>query len=120
MEKNVIDIYGIKNCDTMKKAFRWLDENQIEYTFHDYKKEGVDSAKAKEWIDLLGWENVINKRGTTWRKLEDDVKNNMDNEKAVQVIIDQPSMIKRPLLSANNRVYLGFSPETYSDTLLKK
>ena len=104
----------------MKKAFRWLDENQIEYTFHDYKKEGVDSAKAKEWIDLLGWENVINKRGTTWRKLEDDVKNNMDNEKAVQVIIDQPSMIKRPLLSANNRVYLGFSPETYSDTLLKK
>jgi Spx/MgsR family transcriptional regulator len=114
----MVDIYGIKNCDTMKKAFRWLDENCIEYHFHDYKKETIETATAKYWIEELGWENVINKRGTTWRKLDEETKNTMDNETAIQTIINQPSMIKRPLMALNNTVYLGFNADYYAEHLL--
>ncbi|MBD5772261.1 ArsC family reductase [Marinomonas colpomeniae] len=114
----MVDIYGIKNCDTMKKAFRWLDENCIEYHFHDYKKETIETTTAKSWIEELGWENVINKRGTTWRKLDEETKNTMDNETAIQTIINQPSMIKRPLMALNNTVYLGFNADDYAEHLL--
>ena len=114
----MIEIYGIKNCDTMKKAFRWLDDNNVEYRFHDYKKEGLNSSMAKAWIDQLGWEKVINKRGTTWRKLDEDTKNSMNNEKAIQTIVDQPSMIKRPLLIQSDAIYLGFNIEEYAQKLL--
>ncbi|SBS28613.1 Regulatory protein Spx [Marinomonas spartinae] len=109
----MVDIYGIKNCDTMKKAFHWLDENNIEYTFHDYKKEGVNETQAKQWLEELGWENIINKRGTTWRKLDDKTKDTMNNELALQTIQDQPSIIKRPLLIKNNEIILGFKPSDY-------
>ncbi|SBS27753.1 Regulatory protein Spx [Marinomonas spartinae] len=109
----MVDIYGIKNCDTMKKAFHWLDENNIEYTFHDYKKEGVNETQAKQWLEQLGWENIINKRGTTWRKLDDKTKDTMNNELALQTIQDQPSIIKRPLLIKNNEIILGFKPSDY-------
>jgi Spx/MgsR family transcriptional regulator len=114
----MIEIYGIKNCDTMKKAFRWLDDNNVEYRFHDYKKEGLDVSMAKTWLDQLGWEKLINKRGTTWRKLDEDSKNSMDNEKAIQTIVDQPSMIKRPLLIQKDAIYLGFNREEYAQKLL--
>ncbi|MBJ7538389.1 ArsC family reductase [Marinomonas transparens] len=114
----MIKIYGIKNCDTMKKAFRWLDDNKIEYVFHDYKKDGLDESKAKAWIEQLGWETVINKRGTTWRKLEDDVKISMDNEKAVATIVNQTSMIKRPLIEVSDQLILGFNTEDYSKHLI--
>ena len=114
----MVDIYGIKNCDTMKKAFHWLDENHIEYHFHDYKKETIEAATAKAWIEELGWENVINKRGTTWRKLDEETKNKMNNEAAIQTIINQPSMIKRPLMTLNNTVYLGFNADDYAERLL--
>lgn len=115
----MITIFGIKNCDTMKKAFRWLDENNIEYHFHDYKKAGVDEIMAKAWIDLLGWENIINKRGTTWRKLDDEVKSTIDSEKAVNLMLAQPSIIKRPLLQLEETKYLlGFNSEEYAKKLL--
>ncbi|PYF78627.1 arsenate reductase [Marinomonas alcarazii] len=115
----MITIFGIKNCDTMKKAFRWLDDNNLEYHFHDYKKAGVDETLAKTWVEALGWENVINKRGTTWRKLDDEVKNTIDSEKAVNIMLAQPSIIKRPLLMLDNSEFLlGFSSEEYAEKLL--
>ncbi|KZN12799.1 ArsC family reductase [Marinomonas sp. TW1] len=114
----MLNIYGIKNCDTMKKAFRWLDEHQVEYQFHDYKKEGVNAELAATWVAKLGWEAVINKRGTTWRKLTDDVKENMNESNAVALMLEQPSVIKRPLIVKNDDVYLGFNAEQYTQTLL--
>lgn len=107
------NIFGIKNCDTMKKAFKWLDENGVEYDFHDYKKEGVDEAVLRQALCAHGWENVINRRGTTWRKLPDDVKNSMDETAAISVAIDNPSIVKRPLLVHQDNVYLGFKAEDY-------
>lgn len=109
----MVDIYGIKNCDTMKKAFRWLDDNKIEYRFHDYKKEGVEETLAKQWLEQLGWEEIINKRGTTWRKLDEETKAAMNNELALKTIMEQPSMIKRPLLIKNNEITLGFKEPDY-------
>ncbi|MFT2097106.1 ArsC family reductase [Marinomonas sp. 2405UD66-6] len=114
----MIDIYGIKNCDTMKKAFRWLEEHKVEYRFHDYKKEALEAETAKAWIDKLGWESVINKRGTTWRKLDEETKSSMNNELAVETVINQPSMIKRPLIMANGEIHLGFNSDEYSQKLL--
>ena len=110
----MIKIFGIKNCDTMKKAFRWLDDNNLEYSFHDYKKEGLDEATAKAWVDELGWENIINKRGTTWRKLDEETKGTMDNNNAVHIMMTQPSIIKRPLLVVKESIYLGFDAENYA------
>ncbi|TYL47229.1 ArsC family reductase [Marinomonas sp. IMCC 4694] len=114
----MIDIYGIKNCDTMKKAFRWLDEQQIEYRFHDYKKEDLEETQAKLWVEEFGWESVINKRGTTWRKLDDSIKKAMSNDQAINIMIAQPSIIKRPILSKNGTTILGFTPVDYANNLL--
>lgn len=114
----MIRIYGIKNCDTMKKAFRWLEENNIDYQFFDYKKVGVDSELAEQWLTKLSWENLINKRGTTWRKLDDNKKETMDNPTALTTIIEQPSIIKRPLLIKDNEIILGFKAEEYAQKLL--
>lgn len=108
-------IYGIKNCDTMKKAFSWLDARGVDYTFHDYKKSGADSAVLKDAIKTHGWENVINRRGTTWRSLPDTVKESMDEIGAITAALENPSLIKRPLLVHNGKTYLGFSPETYNE-----
>ena len=118
METTMLEIYGIKNCDTMKKTFRWLDDHNIEYIFYDYKKEALEAVTAKAWIEKLGWESVINKRGTTWRKLDEETKNTMNNETAVQAIINHPSMIKRPLIVLNNNVFLGFNADDYAERLL--
>ncbi|MDB4837779.1 ArsC family reductase [Marinomonas sp.] len=114
----MIKIYGIKSCDTMKKAFHWLEENNIEFSFHDYKKAGLDATTANKWIQELGWENVINKRGTTWRKLDEETKSKMNNELAVETVIAQTSMIKRPLIIVNDNVHLGFKAGDYADLLL--
>jgi len=109
-----ITIYGIKNCDTMKKAFKWLEENGMEYVFHDYKKQGADLIALKQAIKEHGWETVINRRGTTWRQLSDDVQNSMNDKTALKIAEDNPSIIKRPLLIAGNKSHLGFKVETYS------
>ena len=109
----MITLYGIPNCDTMKKARKWLDEAGVEYQFHNYKKDGLDSALAEQWLSELGWEALINKRGTTWRQLTDEQKSGMDNESALAVMLDNPSIIKRPLLDTGSSKTLGFKAEQY-------
>ncbi|MFN3699961.1 MAG: ArsC family reductase [Alphaproteobacteria bacterium] len=116
----MIKIYGIKNCDTMKKAFRWLEENSVAYEFHDYKKSGADIAVLERAIQIHGWENVINRKGASWRALSDALKNGMNAQKAIAAAIDNPSLIKRPLLLWGEEILLGFSPEEYADCLLRQ
>ena len=106
-------IYGIKNCDTMKKAFKWMDANGVAYDFHDYKKQDIDKDILIAAIKVHGWENVINRRGTTWRKLPDDIKESMDEKKAVEQAAANPSMIKRPLLIQGDNILLGFDDIKY-------
>jgi len=108
-------IYGIKNCDTMKKAFKWLDANNIEYVFHDYKKQDVDENIIDQAIQEHGWENVINRRGTTWRQLPDGVKESMNDKNALTAAQNNPSIIKRPLLDHKNKTHLGFKADMYED-----
>ncbi|EOE4442654.1 ArsC family reductase [Providencia stuartii] len=108
-------MYGIKNCDTIKKARRYLEDNGINYQFHDYRVEGIDDALLSTLIAQLGWEVLVNKRGTTWRKLSDAEKNAVvDAESAKKVLLAEPAMIKRPILvSADNRYLVGFSADEY-------
>lgn len=115
---NTVYIYGIKNCDTMKKAFKWLEEEKIAYDFRDYKKGEFDADVARQAIDEHGWETVINKRGTTWRKLDDAEKENMDAEKALITAEKNPSLIKRPLVKYKNKTYVGFDQDTYQKEFL--
>ena len=113
----MIKIYGIKNCDTMKKAFNWLNNNHIEYVFHDYKKDGLDTDAFTRAIQQHGWEQVINRRGTTWRNLPDDLKNSASDTTALDLALENPSIVKRPLLVKGDNTALGFKPETYADFL---
>ena len=106
-------IYGIKNCDTMKKAMSWLTQNDIEFEFHDYRKDGLEANLLEQWISELGWEKVINKRGTTWRNLDDETKAMMDDNKALEQALAQPAMIKRPLLVHKAKITLGFKAAEY-------
>jgi arsenate reductase len=107
-------LYGIKNCDTMKKAWTWLDSHGVAYEFHDYKKAGVDRAKLEGWVRQLGWETLLNRSGTTFKKLPDEAKRDLNGAKAVELMLAQPSMIKRPVLEAGGKLYVGFRPETYA------
>ena len=107
-------IYGIKNCDTMKKARAWLESHGIEHEFHDYKTEGIDAAKLASWLKVAGWETLLNRAGTTFRKLPDAAKENLDERKAVKLMLEQPSMIKRPVLERGRSLLVGFSPEKYA------
>jgi Spx/MgsR family transcriptional regulator len=106
-------LYGIRNCDTMKKAWTWLDDNAVAYDFHDYKKQGIDRATLERWIDQLGWEPLLNRAGTTFRKLPEAERQHIDRDKAVRLMIEQPSMIKRPVLEAGGRLIVGFKPADY-------
>lgn len=106
-------MYGIKNCDTIKKARKWLDEQGIEFEFHDYKKDGLNETQLKVWVKELGWEALVNRRGTTWRKLPDDVKDNIDEASAIQVMLENTSIIKRPLLDTGKVKMLGFKADEY-------
>ena len=110
----MITVYGIKNCDTMKKAMKWLDDAGVDYQFHDYKKAGVPADQLDKWLDTLGWEQVINRRGTTWRKLDESLRDNMDKDAARSVILDNPSIVKRPLLDTGSELVLGFSADDYT------
>ena len=112
-----LTLFGIKNCDTMKKAMKWLDDNGVAYHFHDYKKEGVPEQRLRQWLEALGWETVINKRGTTWRKLDDAVKESMNTEKAITVATENPSIIKRPILQNDHFILAGFKADEWKDTL---
>jgi arsenate reductase (glutaredoxin) len=108
-----ITIYGIKNCDTMKKARTWLDQKGIDYTFHDYKASGIDRAHLEAWTDEMGWETVLNRAGTTFKKLDEADRQDLDRDKAIALMLAQPSMIKRPVLEANGALVIGFKPELY-------
>ncbi|MGJ4894296.1 MULTISPECIES: ArsC family reductase [unclassified Bradyrhizobium] len=109
-----ITIYGIKNCDTMKKARAWLDDHGVAYEFHDYKTAGIDKAKLKAWSDELGWEVLLNRAGTTFKKLPDADKNGLTESKAIALMLAQPSMIKRPVLDLGGRRVVGFKPDLYA------
>ncbi|MCA1438756.1 ArsC family reductase [Ensifer sp. IC4062] len=106
-------IYGIKNCDTMKKARSWLEGHGVAYRFHDYKAEGIDRAHLQRWCDEFGWETVLNRSGTTFRNLPEADKQDMTAEKAIELMLKQPSMIKRPVLDADGKLLVGFKPELY-------
>jgi arsenate reductase len=106
-------IYGIPNCGTMKKARAWLDEQGVEYDFHDYKKAGLDESVLRAWVAELGWEQLINKRGQMWRKLAPEVRDNLDEEGAIQVMLDTPSIIRRPVLDTGAARHVGFSEAQY-------
>ena len=109
-----VTVYGIKNCDTMKKARAWLDAHGIAYVFHDYKAAGVDAARLARWSREVGWETLLNRAGTTFRKLGDPQKSNLDERKALKLMAEQPSLIKRPVLENGSRLIVGFKPETYA------
>ncbi len=108
-------LYGISNCDTMKKARAWLDGRGIDYLFHDYKRAGLPETLARAWVAELGWEAVVNRRGTTWRRLPESVRASMDAESAVRVMIENPSIVRRPILDTGNARHPGFSPEQYQE-----
>ena len=108
-------LYGIRNCDTMKKAWTWLDQNKVAYDFHDYKKQGIDRARLEAWVKQLGWETLLNRSGTTFKKLPDADKQGLDEKKAIELMLAQPSMIKRPVLETDGRLYVGFKPGTYAE-----
>src|SRR5882762_4432003 len=117
--KEPMIVYGIKNCNTVKSAVLWLDKNNVEFEFHDYKKSGVTVAQLKEWCRQVGWESLVNKRGTTWRQLEETVQKNVINEKsAIALMIEKTSVIKRPLIEKNGEVLLlGFDEVAYKKAL---
>ncbi|AJI94990.1 ArsC family reductase [Yersinia ruckeri] len=114
-EKNTFSLYGIKNCDTIKKARRWLEENGVAYQFHDYRVDGLTDACLQDFIERLGWEVLLNTRGTTWRKLDENQRAAVvDAQSAKMLMLEYPAIIKRPLLeAANGAILLGFKPESY-------
>ena len=107
-------LYGIPNCDTMKKARSWLEAQRIDYEFHDYKKAGIERAKLEAWAGAVGWEVLLNRAGTTFRKLPEAAKANLTEGKAVKLMLEQPAMIKRPVLERGKTLLVGFSPEKYA------
>jgi len=109
-----VTIYGIKNCDTMKKAFAWLGARGVTYDFHDYKKVGVTNAQLTQWCRAAGWQAVLNRAGPTFRKLDDADKEALTQARAIALMIAQPSMIKRPILEAGGKLEIGFNPERYA------
>jgi arsenate reductase len=106
-------MYGIKNCDTIKKARAWLEQHRIAYDFHDYKSAGIDAGRVQAWCAEHGWEAVLNRSGTTFRQLPEGDKQNLDEEKAIALMLAHPSMIKRPVLDLGSRRLIGFKPEIY-------
>jgi len=113
----MVTMYGIANCDTIKKARRWLDENGVEYRFHDYRKDGIDKAQLQAWAGELGWENLLNRRGTTWRRLSDAERDGVNQARAIALLLQYPAMIKRPLLDSGSQRLLGFDARRYQQLL---
>ena len=111
-----VTLYGIRNCDTVKKARVWLEARGVAYAFHDYKVHGPTPAQLARWCDRLGWETVLNRAGTTFRKLADANKAGLDHDRAIALMLAQPSLIKRPLVEAGDALLLGFKPEVWDAT----
>ena len=113
----MVALYGIPNCDTMKKARAWLHAHGVDYRFHDYKREGLDEIRLRAWVAELGWEALVNRRGTTWRKLPEDVREGMDAEAAIRIMLESPSIIRRPVLDTGEVRHAGFSETDYERLL---
>jgi arsenate reductase len=111
-------LYGIKNCDSVKKARKWLEQNQVDYQFHDFRSDGLSADQVSTWIDTLGWETLINKRSTTWKALDACVKNTMSAQTATAAILASPTLIKRPLLATKTQLMVGFKDADYQALLL--
>ena len=107
-------LYGIKNCDTVKKARKFLDAHNVDYSFHDFREDGLNPIQLRAWATELGWESLLNKRSTTWRHLPDETKENINEVLALMVMEDQPTLIKRPVLELADRVLIGFNEKTYT------
>lgn len=112
-EDKMTILYGIKNCDTVKKAIKWLANNNLNPQLHDYRVDGLDPAWLAEMAEKFGWENLVNKRSTTWRGLDDEIKNNLNKELALKVLNEQPTLIKRPIVIADNVALIGFDEKEY-------
>jgi Spx/MgsR family transcriptional regulator len=111
----MLTLYGIPNCDTMKKTRKWLDTHDVEYVFHDYKKLGIDEPTLREWVGKVGWETLLNRRGMMWRKVPAETRDAIDESSAIRLMLDTPSIIKRPVLVRNDDIVVGFSEEAYGD-----
>lgn len=111
-----ITLYGISpnNCDTVKKAQRWLQANSIEFSFHDFRKDGLEQQQLEQWAAALGWETLLNKRSTSWRQLDDEIKSNIDEQSAIREMLISPTLIKRPLLELNGQYQVGFKEADYA------
>ncbi len=109
-------LYGIKNCDTVKKARRWLELHGVDYHFHDFREQGIDAAQVREWLQELGWENLVNRRSTTWKQLDPDVRENMDEDSALAAILEHPTLVKRPVLDTGSQRIVGFKAASYERT----
>lgn len=113
----MITVYGIRNCDTVRKARAWLDEQGLEYRFHDYKKDGVPAERLDDWLERFGWETVINRRGMTWRRLPAEEREAMDGERAREAALANASLIKRPIVEHDGETLVGFDPDTWQEAL---
>lgn len=113
-----ITLYGIPNCDTVKKARKWLDANGLEYRFHDFRKDGIDTGRIQSWMQSESWEVLLNKRGTTWRQLPDDTKSNVDESNVAQLMAENPTLIKRPVMVTGKQITVGFQEKSWQTLLL--
>ena len=111
----MITLYGIKNCDTVKKARRWLEQQEIEYSFHDFRTDGLDEDQVRDWLQELDWQTLVNRRSTSWKALTPKQRETMDADSALAAIMEQPTLIKRPLLDTGHERHTGFSVATYQD-----
>jgi len=112
-------LYGIPNCDSVKKARRWLDDSGLDHTFHDYKKHGIEADRLARWVSVVGWEPLLNQRGTTWRKLPDADKADLDSDKAQALMREHTSLIKRPVVEHGDEVLVGFEARTWQRLLVE-
>ncbi|WP_346836902.1 ArsC family reductase [Microbulbifer sp. SAOS-129_SWC] len=111
----MITLYGIKNCDTVKKARKWLEKNGVEYRFHDFREDGINQVPLEEWLEQFGWQEVLNRRSTSWRALSDAQKNGMDNTSALSLARETPTLIKRPVTVSGSETRFGFKEATYEE-----
>jgi arsenate reductase len=106
-------VYGIANCDTIRKARKWLQSRDLAYQFHDFRKDGLDPALLQEWVSKVGWETLLNRRGTTWRKLPEKTRDTINEQSAIKIMLEQPAIIKRPVLVTGKQILIGFNEDEY-------
>jgi len=110
-------LYGISNCDTIRKARKWLTAKGADFQFHDFRKDGLEPKLLKQWVKQLGWETLLNRRGTTWRKLPEKTRDEIDENKAIKIMLESPTIIKRPVLVTGKKILVGFNEEQYQDLI---